>query len=97
MSVQSFDPAGLNESLNVTMTAAAALGHLERMAGDTVFQPENRHARVQLIGPLEASGAEFDAIWIAGVTAGVIVVCASGFVAARGAVNAPPVAVLRAA
>jgi putative ABC transport system permease protein len=36
-------------------------------------------------------------LWIAGVASGVIVVCASGFVAARGAVNAPPVDVLRAA
>jgi putative ABC transport system permease protein len=36
-------------------------------------------------------------LWTAGVAAGVIVVCASGFVAARGAINAPPVDVLRAA
>jgi len=36
-------------------------------------------------------------LWVAGVAAGILVVCASGFVAARGAVNAPPVDVLRAA
>jgi putative ABC transport system permease protein len=36
-------------------------------------------------------------LWVAGVAAGVIVVCASGFIAARSAVNAPPVDVLRAA
>jgi putative ABC transport system permease protein len=36
-------------------------------------------------------------LWVAGVGAGILVVCASGFVAARGAVNAPPVEVLRAA
>ena len=36
-------------------------------------------------------------LWLAGIGAGVFVVCASGFVAARGAVNAPPVDVLRAA
>jgi putative ABC transport system permease protein len=36
-------------------------------------------------------------LWIAGVAAGVFVVCASGFIAARSAVNAPPVDVLRAA
>ena len=41
---------------------------------------------------------EFNAmLWISGVAAGVIVVCASGYVAARSAVNAPPVDVLRAA
>ena len=36
-------------------------------------------------------------VWIAGVSAGVVVVCASGFFAARGAVNAAPVDVLRGA
>ena len=36
-------------------------------------------------------------LWVTGVAAGIFVVCASGFVAARGAVNAPPVDVLRAA
>jgi putative ABC transport system permease protein len=34
-------------------------------------------------------------IWIAGVGAGIVVVCVSGFFAARGAVNAAPVDVLR--
>ncbi|HSG96504.1 MAG TPA: hypothetical protein VLA11_00755, partial [Woeseiaceae bacterium] len=57
------------ELVSPSMTAVTALGHLERMAAETVFQPENRNARVQLMGPLEASGGEFDAIWIAGVTA----------------------------
>ena len=36
-------------------------------------------------------------LWVAGIAAGVIIVCASGFIAARGAVNSPPVDVLRAA
>jgi putative ABC transport system permease protein len=36
-------------------------------------------------------------LWVTGVAAGIVVVCASGFVAARGAVNAPPVDVLRTA
>ncbi len=36
-------------------------------------------------------------LWIAGLTAGVVLVCGSGFVAARGSVVAPPVDVLRAA
>jgi len=36
-------------------------------------------------------------LWLVGVAAGVLIVCASGFIAARGAVNAPPVDVLRAA
>ncbi|MDX1515497.1 MAG: FtsX-like permease family protein [Woeseiaceae bacterium] len=36
-------------------------------------------------------------LWIAGTTAGIVVVCASGYVAARGAINSAPVDVLRGA
>lgn len=36
-------------------------------------------------------------LWIAGIVAGVFIVCLSGFIAARGAVNSAPVDVLRAA
>jgi len=52
-----------------SMNATIAISQLELMAGETVFQPETRQAAVQLIGPLEASGAEFDAVWICGLTA----------------------------
>jgi len=36
-------------------------------------------------------------LWVAGLVAGVAVVCASGYLAARSAVNSAPVAVLRTA
>jgi putative ABC transport system permease protein len=36
-------------------------------------------------------------LWIAGLTGGVMLVCVSGFIAARGAINAPPADVLRTA
>ncbi len=36
-------------------------------------------------------------LWIAGLGGGIALVCVSGFIAARGAINAPPVDVLRAA
>ena len=36
-------------------------------------------------------------LWVVGLAAGVLVVCTSGYLAARGAINAPPVDVLRAA
>ena len=36
-------------------------------------------------------------LWVAGLLGGIVLVCASGYVAARGAINAPPVDVLRAA
>ena len=37
------------------------------------------------------------ALWTAGLTGGIALVCVSGFIAARGAINAPPVDVLRTA
>jgi probable DNA repair protein len=52
-----------------SMSARTAISQLELMAADTVFQPETRQAAVQLLGPIEASGGEFDAIWICGLTA----------------------------
>jgi len=36
-------------------------------------------------------------LWTAGLAGGVLLVCLSGYLAARGAVNAPPVDVLRMA
>ena len=51
------------------MSYEAAIRRLELMAAGTVFQPESEGSAVQLIGPLEASGAEFDAIWISGLSA----------------------------
>jgi probable DNA repair protein len=55
--------------VSASMTAAGAIRQLELMAGEAVFQPESRHARVRLMGPLEALGAEFDAVWITGLSA----------------------------
>ena len=37
------------------------------------------------------------ALWVAGLAGGIALVCVSGFIAARGAINAPPVDVLRTA
>ena len=51
------------------MSLETALNQLESMAAEAVFQPESEHARVHLMGPLEASGLEFDALWLTGVTA----------------------------
>lgn len=50
------------------MRPAAAIAKLESMASEIVFQPEATNAHVQLMGPLEASGMQFDGLWIAGVT-----------------------------
>ncbi|HEX4139392.1 MAG TPA: PD-(D/E)XK nuclease family protein [Candidatus Methylacidiphilales bacterium] len=40
-----------------------ALAALARIAAETLFAPESRHAPVQIMGPLESAGSSFDAIW----------------------------------
>lgn len=51
------------------MSLETALNQLESMATDAVFQPESENAPVHLLGPLEACGLEFDALWLSGMTA----------------------------
>lgn len=57
------------ELVSSTMTLKSAIQRLEIMAAETVFQPEADPTAVQLMGPLEAAGAQFDAVWISGLTA----------------------------
>jgi len=57
------------ELVSPRMGLEAALARIESMAADTVFQPEGKGGAVALLGPLEAAGAEFDALWITGVSA----------------------------
>ena len=40
-----------------------ALASLRRIADEAVFAPESRDAPVQILGPEESSGQEFEAIW----------------------------------
>ena len=51
-----------------SMSPGAAISRIELMASETIFQPESTHAAIQLMGPLEASGSEFDGVWITGVS-----------------------------
>jgi len=80
--------------LSGVLTEFAALGFaagLLASAGASIL------AAIVAISLFELDYA-FDAVlWIAGLTGGIALVCVSGFVAARGAINAPPVDVLRAA
>lgn len=57
------------ELVSPTLTIAETLSRLTAMAGETVFQPEVEGAIVQLLGPLEAAGLEFDKLWVSGLTA----------------------------
>jgi hypothetical protein len=50
------------------MTAVEALGRVVAIAGEAVYQAESHEAVVQVMGPLEAAGLQFDALWIAGVS-----------------------------
>jgi probable DNA repair protein len=50
------------------MTFAAAIARIELMASETVFQAESKYAAVQLLGPLEAAGAQFDRLWVCRLT-----------------------------
>lgn len=40
-----------------------ALAALESILTQTLFAPQSRNAPIQIVGPLEAAGSEFDAIW----------------------------------
>ena len=40
-----------------------ALNELRRIAEQTLFAPESRGAPIQVLGPLEAAGSQFDAVW----------------------------------
>ena len=46
---------------------AEALAALRRMAGERVFQPQTPAAPVQVLGLLEASGLDFDSLWVMGL------------------------------
>jgi ATP-dependent helicase/nuclease subunit B len=43
-----------------------ALRELILLTGHTLFAPESHHAPVQIMGPLEAAGSSFDALWFLG-------------------------------
>ena len=49
------------------LSIAEAVSRLNAMAAETIFQPEAEDTLVQVIGPLEAAGMQFDRIWISGL------------------------------
>lgn len=60
--------AGLGglDGVSNPMPRSEALALLRRQAGEMVFQPEGSMGRVQVLGPLEAGGMQFDALWLVG-------------------------------
>ena len=51
------------------LAAVSAVGKLERIARETIFQPEGGTPPVQVLGVLEANALTFDHVWIMGLTA----------------------------
>jgi probable DNA repair protein len=51
------------------MTLADAVRRLRGMAGEAIYQPESEVGMLQLLGPLEVIGLEFDAVWLSGMDA----------------------------
>ncbi|MCC7486746.1 MAG: PD-(D/E)XK nuclease family protein [Burkholderiales bacterium] len=59
--------AGLDRILPRTGFADAA-ARLRRIAADTLFQPETPEVPIQVLGELEATGMEFDHLWVMGLS-----------------------------
>lgn len=51
------------------LAPSAAITQLERIARETIFQPEGGAPPVQVLGVLEANGLTFDHLWMIGLTA----------------------------
>lgn len=80
--------------LSGVLTEFAALGFaagLLASAGASIL------AAIVTIRLFDLEYAFNPALWASGLVGGIALVCISGFIAARGAINAPPVEVLRAA
>ncbi len=56
------------ERITPRMPTMQALARLRRMCADTLFQPETPDAPIQVLGAIESSGLEFDALWVSGLT-----------------------------
>ena len=49
------------------MCLAEAAGHLRALAAETLFQAESAAVPIRILGPLEAAGLQFDALWLLGM------------------------------
>ncbi|MEM8815682.1 MAG: PD-(D/E)XK nuclease family protein [Pseudomonadota bacterium] len=58
------------ERVSGTQSLAEAAARIRQLAADAVFQPEDTGAVLSVLGPLEAAGLEFDALYVTGLDAG---------------------------
>ena len=63
-----FDELRQLNLLNSTLNKTAALEALQLLAQNTIFQAKKTNAPIQISGLLEASGCEFDSLWVMGLT-----------------------------
>lgn len=54
--------------ISPTFTRQEALQVLTQLADQTIFQAQKSNASIQISGLLEASGCEFDSLWVMGLT-----------------------------
>jgi probable DNA repair protein len=54
--------------ISPTLTRQEALNALSQLATNTIFQAQKNNAPIQVSGLLEASGCEFDSLWVLGLT-----------------------------
>ena len=57
------------EAVAEKMSWAEAVARISSLAAETVWQPESGRGAVQVLGPLEAFGMEFDRVWVCGMDA----------------------------
>ncbi len=57
------------ELVSPILRGPEAVLRLAQMAGETLFQAEAESAVVNVLGPLEAAGLEFDRLWVTGLAA----------------------------
>lgn len=53
------------EAVRPLLSFAEALTRLSILASESIYQPESAHGVLQLLGPLEGAGLEFDHVWVA--------------------------------
>ncbi|HHT9843222.1 TPA: PD-(D/E)XK nuclease family protein [Legionella pneumophila] len=50
------------------LTKTEAFETLKQLIDNTIFQPQKSNSPIQILGLLEASGCEFDSLWVMGLT-----------------------------
>ncbi|HKQ25795.1 MAG TPA: PD-(D/E)XK nuclease family protein [Burkholderiales bacterium] len=56
------------QTVSRAMTFDEAITALQRLCGDTLFQPESGETPIQVLGILESAGLRFDCLWVSGLT-----------------------------